>query len=360
VYWWPLAAALLVSRAYLAAVLLADTLSAHRRNSERPATAASTAWSIAPLGLAGSLNAFHFIRPAWLVLLVPAALLWWFLRQKSDSGRAWRRIVAPHLLEHLWGSEPTKRRFRPVAGLALAWLVTILAVAGPTWRQEPSAFAEETAALAVVVKVSPSMMTEDLLPSRLERAALKLHDLIAARGDAKTSLIAYAGTAHRVMPQTKDAGIIDTFAQALDPDIMPEDGDAAAAALGLADASLAEAGGGSIVWITDSVAPEQAALLADWRKSSSTRVWLWPPLYEGEELDALETSVRRAGPSIVQFAADDSDVARLAGAAKFAATAGSESDTRWAETGYWLTPLLVLFTLPFFRRGWVVRLSRAS
>jgi Ca-activated chloride channel homolog len=360
VYWWPLAAALLVSMGHFAAGLLADTLRAHRRNNDRPAMTATAAWSIAPVGLAGSLNSFHFIRPVWLVLLVPAAVLWWLLRQQSDPGRAWRRIVAPHLLEHLWGGEQTKRRFGPVAWLALAWLVTILAVAGPTWRQETSPFAEETAALAVVIKVSPSMMTEDLLPSRLERATLKLHDLLAARGAAKTSLIAYAGTVHRVMPETKDAGIIDTFAQALDPAIMPADGDAAAEALGLADASLGEAGGGSIVWITDSVAPEQAPLLADWRQSSSTRVWLWPPLYEGVELDALEASVRPAGPSIVQFAADDSDVTRLAGAAKFAATAGSESNTRWTETGYWLTPLLALFTMPFFRRGWMVSLARAS
>jgi Ca-activated chloride channel homolog len=353
-YWWPLAAALLASMVYFAAGLLADMFAAHRRAGERPATTASTVWSVAPAGLAGSLDAFHFIRPAWLVLLVPAALLWWLLRQQSDSGRAWRRIVAPHLLEHLWRGEQRKRRFGPLAWIAFAWLVAILAVAGPAWRQEPSPFAEEIAALAVVIKVSPSMMTEDIRPSRLERATLKLHDLLDARGNARTSLIAYAGTAHRVMPETKDAGIIDTFAQALDPDIMPEDGDAAAAALALADAGLAEAGGGSIVWITDSVAPEQAAPLADWRKSSSTSVRLWPPLYEGEELDTLETSARPADPSIVKFSADDSDVTQLAGAAKFAATTGRESDTRWAETGYWLTPLLVLFMLPFFRRGWMV------
>jgi Ca-activated chloride channel family protein len=37
------------------------------------------------------------------------------------------------------------------------------------------------------------------------------------------------------MPATTDGGIIDTFAQALDPTIMPKEGDAAVDALRLAD-----------------------------------------------------------------------------------------------------------------------------
>ena len=142
----------------------------------------------------------------------------------------------------------------------IGWFVAVLAIAGPTWRREPSPFADDTAALAIVVKVSPSMTTEDVQPSRLTRATQKIHDLLKQRAGAKTSLIAYAGTAHVVMPATTDGGIIDTFAQALDPKIMPKDGDAAADALRLAEQTLAEAGSGSILWITDSIAPEQSCV----------------------------------------------------------------------------------------------------
>ena len=126
--------------------------------------------------------------------------------------------------------------------LALGWLVAVLAIAGPTWRRERSPFAEDTAALAIVVKVSPSMKTEDVQPSRLARATQKVHDLVQQRAGAKTSLIAYSGSAHVVMPATSDDGIIDTFAQALDPKIMPKEGDVAAEALRLADQTLAEEG----------------------------------------------------------------------------------------------------------------------
>ena len=109
----------------------------------------------------------------------------------------------------------------------------VVAIAGPTWKHEPSPFADDVAAIAIVVKVGPSMITEDVQPSRLARATEKIHDLLKERGAGKTSLIAYAGSAHVVMPATKDSGIIDTFALALDPKIMPVDGDVAAEALTL-------------------------------------------------------------------------------------------------------------------------------
>jgi len=162
------------------------------------------------------------------------------------------------------------------------------------------------------------------------------------------------------MPVTQDAVIINTFAQALDPEIMPETGDVAAAALTLADQSLAAAGGGSIVWITDSVAPEQADALTTWRQNSRTTVRLWPPLLPSDELETLKINARPVDVRNVALAADDSDVQALASAAKFANIQGSDAQTQWAESGYWLTPFIVLLLLMFFRRGWLVPIGAGS
>lgn len=296
---------------------------------------------------------FHFLRPWWFLALLPVALVLLGIRHAQSSSRPWRGIIAPHLLPHLLGGQTERSRFGPQQFLALGWLLAVLALAGPTWRREPAPFAEDTAALAIVVKVTPSMKTEDVQPDRLSRAVEKIHDLLAQRRGAKTALIAYAGSAHAVMPATTDGGIIDTFAQALDPKIMPGNGDAAAEALKLADGALVDAGSGSILWITDSIAPEQAASLAQWRKSSSTTVRLLPPLLEGEEAETLRAAAKAVSADVVRLAADDADVNELAHAAKFASVgAGGKSD-RWEESGYWLTPLLLIIGLPFFRRGWM-------
>jgi Ca-activated chloride channel family protein len=354
VYWWPLASGLLASMAYLGTRLVVAGIRQRRPLRVAPGTLAASA----PLAVAMVIP--HVIRPGWLLALLPAGLLWWLLRRGADQERAWRRIVAPHLLAHLWGGEQQSSRFNPLHALGLLWLLSIVAISGPTWTHEPSPFAEDTATLAIVVKVSPSMETEDIQPSRLQRATQKIHDLLQARGSAKTALIAYAGSAHLVMPATSDAGIIDTFAQALAPQVMPEDGDVAAKALHLAEQSLADAGGGSIVWITDSVAPEQADALAHWRRTSGTEVRLWPPLTPGDELDALKHNARAANAQLQALTADDTDVQALANAAKFAQTPGAAGEDRWAESGYWLTPLIALLLLLFFRRGWTIQTGQAT
>jgi hypothetical protein len=58
-------------------------------------------------------------------------------------------------------------------------------------------------------------------PSRLERAAQKIRDLLAERRGTRSALIAYAGSAHLVMPLTRDADLIARFAAELSPDVMP-------------------------------------------------------------------------------------------------------------------------------------------
>lgn len=298
---------------------------------------------------------FHFLRPWWLLALISCALLVWAIRRFEDAEKPWRGIVAPHLLPFLLHGENRRSRFTPLHLIALGWLVAVLAIAGPAWRLEPAPFADDTAALAIVVKVTPSMMTEDVQPSRLARSVQKIHDLLAQRRGAKTALIAYAGSAHVVMPATSDEGIIDSFAQALDPKIMPVDGDVAAAAFALADRTLTGAGSGSILWITDGIASEQTAPIEAWYKKSGTTVRLLAPLLPGEELKAVTERAKAAGASLVPLSADDSDVTTLARVAKFATVVGGEKSDRWEESGYWLTPLLAALLLPFYRRGWMAQ-----
>ena len=65
---------------------------------------------------------FHFIRPWWLLALVPAALLWWRLRRRTDARHSWRGIVAPHLLPHLLHGEEKRSRFGPLPFIAAGWI----------------------------------------------------------------------------------------------------------------------------------------------------------------------------------------------------------------------------------------------
>lgn len=304
------------------------------------------------------ISEFHFLRPWWLLALIPCALLVWAIRRHGDAAQSWKGIIAPNLLPFLLQGTEHRAKFTPLHLIAIGWLVSTIAIAGPTWRREPAPFADDTAALAIVVKVTPSMMTEDVQPSRLARSVQKIHDLLELRKGASNSLIAYAGTAHVVMPATKDEGIINTFAQALDPKIMPGDGDAASDAMRLADETLK--GGGSILWIADGIAPEQVAPLAAWRKSSRATVRILPPLLPGEEFESTSDRAKSIDATIIRPSADISDIQSVARAAKFETSGAGEQSDRWEESGYWLTPVMAALLLPFFRRGWMTQTANRA
>ncbi|MHA3771833.1 hypothetical protein ACXR0O_09890 [Verrucomicrobiota bacterium sgz303538] len=118
---------------------------------------------------------------------------------------------------------------------------------------------------------------------------------------------------------------------------------------------IAYAGTGSILWITDSIAPEQVELLKSWRRKSSAPIRLLPPLLPGAELNDLTKNAREIDASVVRLTSYNSDINALARAARFSTATTGELSGRWQESGYWLTPLLAVLLLPFFRRGWMAR-----
>lgn len=300
------------------------------------------------------LAAFHFIRPWWLLLLLPALLLWWAERRAGDSTNRWAKVIDPVLLKHLVTGAETRRRIRPGDVALLGWLIGIIALAGPTWREVPSPFAAAARPAMILLKVSPTMLTTDLAPTRLDRARQKLADLLKSRAGAPTGLIAYSGTAHLVLPPTADPDIVLDMAKALSPDIMPREGDALAGAIAQADAVLADAKlGGSILVMADAIAPDQVTALG----RPAVPVTILGLTAPNTTADAgLADAASALGASLIATSLDESDVTAMTRrlAAGAAPTLGQGEGQRWEEAGYWLVPLIALIALLWFRRGWVL------
>jgi Ca-activated chloride channel family protein len=304
------------------------------------------------------MSEFHFLRAWWLLAAIPAAVLAWRLWATEDAGRAWRKIVAPHLLPHLLTGHEERRRFRPVTALPVSWVLGAVALAGPTWEREAAPFAEDKAVLAIVLKVTPSMQSQDVQPTRLARATEKVRDLLALRPGARTALFAYAGSAHRVMPLTSDAGIIDSFASELAPDVMPTEGSRAGDALAAADESVKASGqAGWILWIADGASPDETKALEAYRNEGRTPVTVLAAAGEGPERKSLERAASKLGAPVVRLTPDDADVQQLARNTRFSAASERAGGERWKDFGYRLVPPLALGSLLWFRRGWMVRSS---
>lgn len=319
------------------------------------------------MDLLASLEQFHFLRLAWLLLLLPAALLMWSVYQRSDSLRAWKRVISPRLLEHLLLHDTGETgRWRPVYMVGVCWLVGILALAGPTWQMQASPFSEDQAAMFIVIKMTPQMLAQDVQPSRLQRSVIKIQDLLELKKDVRTGLIAYAGSAHLVMPLTSDAGVINNFAAALEPGIMPLEGDEPAEAIALASQRLKGAAvPGSIVLITDAIDTSQLSELEKIHQQDSIEVHILamaagpevippagsypaPPL----DMDSLSKAAKAMGGTVTAVTADKRDIGSLSNNIERSIShVPAQEGQQWNDAGYYLLFLLMFFMLTFFRRG---------
>lgn len=325
------------------------------------------------------LHQFHFLRPWWLLALLPLPLLGWSKVRRDQGQMALSRLVDPALLPHLLRGRAASAAL-PLWLFALGWVLCALALAGPTWSRVEQPLYANRAAQVVALSLSQRMMARDVAPSRLDRARFKARDLLRANHDGLNALIGYAGEAFVVAPLTTDAHSLDDLLEAMAPDIMPVDGDDMAAAIdtGVKLIHDGKAGGGSLVLITDHAdreaqAAARAALAAGVRVSVlgvGTPSGGPVPLADGGflhdadgnlQLAQLDDASLRAlaaagGGRYVVMSADRRDVEQLQSELKNAPTrlADGQRGDAWQDRGPWLLlPLLLLVALGF-RRGWLM------
>lgn len=171
--------------------------------------------------LAATIAQFHWLRPWWLVALLPGIALSLLLARRSANNSSWQGVIAPELLPYLVEQGASAQRLRLHWWLLVPWLCACLALAGPSWNKIPLPIHKQQTPLVILLDLSPSMLAEDLKPNRLTRARLKLTDLLHARQEGTTALVAYAGDAHIVTPLTDDTATIISLLPALNPAVMP-------------------------------------------------------------------------------------------------------------------------------------------
>ena len=313
------------------------------------------------------LTNFHFLRPWWLAAALPSGIILWLIAAQSDSRRAWNNIISRHLLGHLLIRESGKIRLRPWHFLVAVWVITIIALAGPAWQIEPSPFAEDQSALFIALKIAPSMMADDIQPSRLKRAIQKIKDLLELRQGTANGLIAYSGSAHLVMPLTRDITIVETFAAELSPQIMPSEGDAVAEAILMAYERFKISGlKGSVLVITDSMIEDQLRDVMENETHNRFPVHVLGVASENPggtvsapalDRSSLSKAARSLNGNLFVVTTDEQDVKSIASRVEkdLATLVSPDSGERWKDFGFWLVPIIACLVLMWFRRGWVMR-----
>jgi Ca-activated chloride channel family protein len=320
-----------------------------------------------------TLDAFHFLRPWWLLLIPAAIWLHIVLRRAVSAADQWQGLIAPELLEHLVVGRGKSRRVRPYQLQTVLVVLLSLAVAGPAWERELTPFTEDRAPLVIALELTASMLGTDQPPSRLERARHKIRDLLDQRQGARTAVVAYAGSAHAVLPLTDDTDLVNLYLESLVPDVMPQAGDRPDLALGLAASMLAgETAPGTILFMTDGIDRGFAGAFRNAMAGSTDQLLLLAfgtdagGLVEGGGVNDVAPPTDRAGlravanagnGALVDATVDDSDVASLDRRVQRHLVNAIESDEnlQWRDAGYFLVWPLALLALLWFRRGWTVQ-----
>lgn len=330
------------------------------------------------------INQFHFIRPAWLWAIAVLALLLWIYSRHRRTSRNWQAVCDPALLPHVLSTLPGRERRWPLFIIALTGVITILALAGPTWKQREQPVFREKSALVIVLDLSRSMDAEDIKPSRITRARLKVIDILKQRHEGQTALIVYAAEAFVVSPLTDDADTIIAQVPALSTSLMPSQGSRPDIALHKAMQLMQQAGvpRGDILLVTDGiddlrlddtmakltqkgdhlsvlgVGTSEGSPIAmeggGFLKDSDGSIVI-PKLDE----EALHSLALQGGGRYRTLAANDSDIEALLPAFRAdhldagKKQAGFNADI-WLEEGPWLLLLVIPFAAMAFRRGYLL------
>jgi Ca-activated chloride channel family protein len=306
------------------------------------------------------LTHFHFLRPEWL-LMAPALLLFErFIRAAQTDPNQFSGIIDSALLEHLRVQKPPIARLNPNSVLVVLMLLLTLVMAGPSWQQQPSPLAEDTAPLVIVIDVSESMATTDIAPSRLLRGIQKIRDLLKRVPDKRIGVIAYAGSAHTVLPLTSDHEISESFLAVMSPGIAPRAGKFPEYALPGIDRLLAQSYyRSSVLMVTDGLGARSPELLKSWCRDRDYQLIVYgfgdPSLSQSTvplEREALMNLASSCNGKYYDATIDPGDVDAIAGALTDAFRIVDDEALPWRDNGYPLVFPMLALALLWFRRGW--------
>lgn len=305
------------------------------------------------------MQAFHFLRPLWLLMYFPLLGMAWYVWRKKQQGLGWNAFCDAHLLPYLLQTRQQARRVSPWFFLLMSGFFMVLSLSGPTWSRLPVPVYHTIQPRVVVLDMSDAMLVDDVLPNRLARAKFKLHDLLQHREAGQFGLVVYTGEPFVVSPLTDDGQTIDALLESLTPDIMPVGGVDLSSALEQAGQLIHQAGfkQGHLLVLSASLPSSEAIGMAKRWAHEGIDTSVIPILKPDSPVNPQFSTLARAGHGqLLPYQDTSRDLDQW-----LQATESHQHDMAmqaneisvWRDQGRWfLVPALFLIG-PVFRRGWL-------
>lgn len=167
------------------------------------------------------------------LLLLPVFMLlyWWWNQWRK---RTLRKYGDHRLVRGLIVGDPRSRPMVKFILLSLALFFLIPGMANLQLGTKMKNVKRKGVDLVVALDLSRSMLSEDVKPSRLEKAKYVVSQLLEQLANDRVALVIFARNAYLQMPLTVDYAAARIFLKSVDPGIVPSQGTAIGEAIRLA------------------------------------------------------------------------------------------------------------------------------
>jgi Ca-activated chloride channel homolog len=197
---------------------------------------------------------FKFANPdyLYLLLLLPVVVLLYIIneiRKKKALKRLGNIILIGSLIPEMSKVRSALKFILQLIALSAG----IIMLARPQFGSKIEDVKKQGVEVIIALDVSNSMLAEDIQPNRLTRAKQAISRLVDNLDRDKIGLIVFAGDAYTQIPVTTDYVSAKMFLATINPDMVPKQGTAIAAAISLGIRSFSPGEGKSkaLIIITD-------------------------------------------------------------------------------------------------------------
>lgn len=146
-----------------------------------------------------NINMLHLLWTLPVIFLV-------FIYGWTKKRHALKIFIEANLLDKIHISTDNSKIYFKAFLIIIALAFLIFALTRPSWNPKPEKIERKGRDIVFLLDVSKSMLAQDLVPNRIERAKLAINDCVDQLMGDRVALVAFAGTAAIKCPLTQDYG----------------------------------------------------------------------------------------------------------------------------------------------------------
>ena len=182
---------------------------------------------------------FEHIEYLWLlfaVIPITGFFIFFFLWRKRAIGKFGNILLVRQLIPDF----SNRKHVAKIILLSLAYIFIVLGFANPQIGTKQELVKRQGIDVMIALDVSNSMMSDDVKPSRLDRAKNFISNFIDQLNNDRLGMIVFAGKAYMQMPLTVDYSAARMYLHTINTNMVPSQGTNIAEAIDLANQGFPE------------------------------------------------------------------------------------------------------------------------